>query len=92
MPQAGLLRRPHRAAQPGPAAGPAPAGPGGGGPVRGGGGRALPGPGPFQEVNDSFGHDAGDALLVGAAERLGALVRKNDTVARLVGRVRDGDF
>jgi diguanylate cyclase (GGDEF)-like protein len=39
----------------------------------------------FKEVNDTFGHDAGDALLVGAAARLGALVRKNDTVARLGG-------
>ncbi|HEV2091931.1 MAG TPA: diguanylate cyclase [Rubrobacter sp.] len=39
----------------------------------------------FKVVNDSLGHEAGDALLVAAGERLGAHLRPGDTVARLGG-------
>jgi diguanylate cyclase (GGDEF)-like protein len=39
----------------------------------------------FKEVNDTIGHDAGDALLVEVAQRLGAAVRDADRVARLGG-------
>ncbi|HEY0794190.1 MAG TPA: diguanylate cyclase [Acidisarcina sp.] len=39
----------------------------------------------FKLVNDTMGHDAGDALLVEAALRLKAAVRETDCVARLGG-------
>lgn len=39
----------------------------------------------FKEINDTFGHDAGDHLLVEAARRMSEGVRSTDTVARLSG-------
>lgn len=39
----------------------------------------------FKEINDSNGHDAGDTVLVGLAERLRAMLRPMDTVARFGG-------
>lgn len=39
----------------------------------------------FKDVNDAYGHTAGDHLLVVASERLKAAVRKGDTVARIGG-------
>jgi diguanylate cyclase (GGDEF)-like protein/PAS domain S-box-containing protein len=39
----------------------------------------------FKVINDTLGHDVGDRLLKGMAERLVACVREGDTVARLGG-------
>lgn len=39
----------------------------------------------FKGVNDRYGHEVGDALLVAFAERLGGLFRRSDVVARLGG-------
>jgi diguanylate cyclase (GGDEF)-like protein len=39
----------------------------------------------FKEVNDTFGHPAGDELLREAAERIRATMRKTDLLARLGG-------
>jgi diguanylate cyclase (GGDEF)-like protein len=39
----------------------------------------------FKKINDTFGHDAGDALLKVTARRLVAAVRETDHVARLGG-------
>lgn len=39
----------------------------------------------FKRVNDSWGHRAGDRLLIAVAERLRRLARGGDTLARLAG-------
>lgn len=39
----------------------------------------------FKDINDAFGHDAGDHVLKVVADRLRALVRRSDTVVRMGG-------
>ena len=39
----------------------------------------------FKSVNDQFGHEAGDKLLIEVAHRMQAAVRANDTVGRMGG-------
>lgn len=39
----------------------------------------------FKVVNDSLGHEAGDALLMSAARRINAAVRETDTLFRMGG-------
>jgi len=39
----------------------------------------------FKSINDRFGHNAGDTVLIEVARRLSGIVRDGDTVARLGG-------
>ena len=39
----------------------------------------------FKEVNDTYGHDTGDRVLIEAGDRMKRVVRDNDTIARLGG-------
>jgi len=39
----------------------------------------------FKDVNDAFGHQTGDLVLIEAARRITSCVRESDTVARLGG-------
>jgi diguanylate cyclase (GGDEF)-like protein/PAS domain S-box-containing protein len=39
----------------------------------------------FKAVNDNFGHDLGDKLLISVSDRLAEMMRDGDTVARLGG-------
>ena len=39
----------------------------------------------FKEVNDRFGHQSGDKLLIAAARRMKKVIRESDSVVRLAG-------
>lgn len=39
----------------------------------------------FKQINDTFGHDAGDQLLIQVSERFKKCVRTGDTVSRIAG-------
>ena len=39
----------------------------------------------FKQINDAYGHDAGDMVLIEVAKRLTLTVRQHDTVARIGG-------
>ena len=39
----------------------------------------------FKSINDTYGHDAGDKLLVEAGKRLTSIIRESDTAARMGG-------
>ena len=39
----------------------------------------------FKDVNDTYGHEYGDKLLVKVAKRLNSIIREDDTLARLGG-------
>jgi diguanylate cyclase (GGDEF)-like protein len=39
----------------------------------------------FKRVNDTYGHDVGDELLISIARRLSTLLRASDTLARISG-------
>ena len=39
----------------------------------------------FKQVNDSFGHQVGDELLIAVASRIAGILRPGDTLARLSG-------
>jgi len=39
----------------------------------------------FKEINDTFGHDAGDMLIVAAGQRIESVLRKGDRIARFSG-------
>jgi diguanylate cyclase (GGDEF)-like protein/PAS domain S-box-containing protein len=39
----------------------------------------------FKEINDSYGHDVGDVILVTVAQRMQQLIRQEDVIARLGG-------
>ncbi|MGH1471983.1 MAG: diguanylate cyclase domain-containing protein [Cellvibrionaceae bacterium] len=39
----------------------------------------------FKQINDKFGHDAGDKLLQSSAKRLNECMRRSDSVARIGG-------
>ncbi|MDF4957086.1 GGDEF domain-containing protein, partial [Vibrio parahaemolyticus] len=39
----------------------------------------------FKHINDTYGHDAGDKVLIATAERVKSSLRKSDIVARMGG-------